>query len=50
MALSGLAADHPSMDFIQKFGKMSDAAEAALHAPGCNVFGILQSRIFGQVV
>ena len=52
MALSGLAADHPSMHFIleeiQKFGKMSDAAEAALHAPGCNVFGILQSRISGK--
>ena len=52
MALSGLAADHPSMHFIleevQKFGKLSDAAAAALHAPGCNVFSILQSRISGK--
>jgi hypothetical protein len=49
MAVSGLAADHPSMHFIleeiQKFGKLSQIAADALHAPKSNVFGILQSRI-----
>jgi hypothetical protein len=49
MALSGLAADHPSMHFIldeiQKFGSLSQIAADALHAPKSNVFSILQSRI-----
>ena len=52
MALSGLAADHPSMHFIldeiQTFGKLSAEAADALHAPKSNVFGILHSRISGK--
>ena len=52
MALSGLAADHPSMHFIldeiQTFGRLSAEAAGALHAPKSNVFGILHSRISGK--
>lgn len=52
MAVSGLAADHPSMHFIldeiQKFGRLSAEAAGALHAPKSNVFGILHSRISGK--
>lgn len=52
MALSGLAADHPSLSFIldqvQDFGRGSEHGARALHDRGCNVFGIIDMRIRGS--
>jgi hypothetical protein len=52
MALSGIAADHPSLSFIldqvQAFVRVSGDGARAMQDPNCNVFRILDIRIRGE--